>query len=218
MIDFKMARILIFVNGRLPDLEKARRLINNGDLLLAADGGAGHILALGRRPAAVIGDLDSISKEDLKLLTDEGITIIRFPADKDFTDLELALDHALRLNGDRILIVGGMGGRVDQTLGNIGLLTDPRLEQIDVRIDDGVEEVFLCRQRVEVEGSRGDLLSLLPWGAAVEGVCTEGLQWPLAGDALEPHQTRGISNVLLGGKAIVTTRRGILLIVHRRLS
>jgi thiamine pyrophosphokinase len=210
-----MSRILIFVNGHLPDLKAARELVKPDDLLIAADGGLYHILDLGLRPHSIVGDLDSISL-DLEPLTKKGVQVIRFPGDKDETDLELTLTHALTLNPDQIVIVAGLGGRLDQTLGNIGLLDDARLASLDARIDDGLEEVFFCRDRIQVHGRSGDTVSLIPWQGEVHGVLTNRLRWPLQKETLYPHKTRGISNEMLGNEASVEVSSGLLLVIHRR--
>ena len=49
-------------------------------------------------------------------------------------------------------------------MGNIALLTDPQLATFDVRLDDGVEEIFFCRDQAQVQGGSGDIVSLIPWG------------------------------------------------------
>jgi thiamine pyrophosphokinase len=210
-----MSRVLIFVNGQLPDLEAARKLVRPQDVLIAADGGLYHILDLGLHPHSIVGDLDSISL-DLEPLIAKGVQVIRFPGDKDETDLELTLTHALTLNPDQIVIVAGLGGRLDQTLGNIGLLDDARLASLDARLDDGLEEVFLCRDRVQVHGRSGDTVSLVPWQGEVHGVHTDGLRWPLQKETLYPYKTRGISNEMLGNEASVEIGSGLLLVIHRR--
>ena len=136
--------------------------------------------------------------------------------DKDQTDLELALEHALALSPGAILIVGALGRRLDHTLGNLSLLTDPRLDRIDCRLDDGVEEACFCRGGCEIRGAPGDLVSLIPWGMPVTGVHTQGLRWPLVGGVLRPDKTLGISNEMLGESATVRLEAGPLLVVHRR--
>lgn len=210
-----MPRCIIFANGTLPDLDSARRLLRPDDFLLAADGGTRHILDLGRVPSIIIGDLDSATF-DLRPLTDAGTRIIQHPRDKDETDLELALDYALQNGYREIVIVAALGDRLDQTLGNLALLTYPRLATFDLRLADGVEQAFFCRARSEVEGRRGDIVSLIPWGGEVRGVRTEGLRWPLSDETLYPHKTRGISNELTGDIATIQIDSGLLLIVHRR--
>lgn len=213
-----MARLIIFANGILPDLESARQLIQPGDSLYAADGGTRHALALGLLPSVVIGDLDSLTLDDRQRLEAGGARIQQYPRDKDKTDLELALEAAIQTGQDEIRIVGGLGGRLDQTLGNLSLVSDPRLSEHDIRFDDGVEEAFFTRSRCEIRGRPAEVVSLIPWGAEVTGVYTEGLRWPLHGETLSPHKTRGISNELLGDTASVIVGAGLLLIVHRRVS
>ncbi len=211
-------RILIFANGLVPDPDRVRALLGPDDIILCADGGTRLALALDLTPTAVFGDLDSLAGADRAHIESVGIPIHQFPRDKDQTDLELTLLHALTQQPGAILIIGAMGGRLDHTLGNISLLADPRLTDIDCRLDDGVEEVLLCRGHSAIHGKPGDLVSLIPWGNAVAGVRTEGLRWKLAGDALDPDKSRGISNEMLGSTASVQVESGRLIIVHSRRS
>ena len=211
-----MSRCLIFANGTLPDLDAARRLLRPDDLLLAADGGTRHILDLGRTPSIVIGDLDSITDEERRKMKGAGVEIVVHPRDKNKTDLELALDYAIGQGYREIIIVAALGGRLDQTLGNIAIITDARLSNFDLRLDDGVESASFCRARSEVRGRRGDLVSLIPWGGEVTGVRTEGLRWPLSNETLYPHKTRGISNEMTGDVAHIQIASGLLLVIHRR--
>jgi thiamine pyrophosphokinase len=209
-------RIIIFANGELPDLHKAGALIRKDDTIICADGGTRHALALDLRPDLMIGDMDSAQKEDFQRLKQAGVTIELFPHDKNETDLELAIQWAIGLNPTQLIVVGGLGGRLDQTLANLSLLTDPKLSAFDVRLDDGVEEVLVCRDQVQVQGKRGDIVSLIPWGGAVDEVQTIHLKWPLHKETLYPDRTRGVSNEMLGRSASVLIGSGLLLVVHRR--
>ncbi|MFN3763738.1 MAG: thiamine diphosphokinase, partial [Anaerolineae bacterium] len=209
-------RVFIFANGFLPDPKRAQALVRPDDILIAADGGARYLLALGLRPHAVVGDLDSLPPLLLETLQQQGTVIRPYPREKDETDLELALRHALEYRPQAIRIVGALGRRLDQTLGNLALLAAPWLEGIDVRLDDGVEEVLLARSEATVEGQPGETVSLIPWGVPVEGITTEGLRWPLRDETLYPDRTRGISNELTGPQAHVRIRSGLLIVVHRR--
>jgi thiamine pyrophosphokinase len=211
-------RILIFANGELPDLEAARRLPAPDDLILCADGGSRHARALGLTPDALIGDLDSITAEELATIAPSKTVVVRVQRDKDETDLELALDYALERDPAFIVIVGALGGRLDHTLGNIALLADPRLIRRRCSLDDGIERVVLCRARTEINGASGDLVSLVPWGGPAEGVRTDGLRWALRGETLLPERSRGISNEMLGDTARVFVEYGSVLVIHRRLA
>ena len=132
-----MKRIIIFANGELPDLDKARALLQQDDYIICADGGTRHALALDVRPDLIVGDMDSVEDEQLQNLKEAGVSVEIFPHNKDETDLELALQRAIGLNPAQVIIIAGLGGRLDQTLANIALLADIRLSNLDVRLDDG---------------------------------------------------------------------------------
>lgn len=211
-----MQRIIIFANGDLPDLNKARALLRQDDYILCADGGARHALALGLTPNLVIGDMDSLEKDTWEKLEGSNIPVELYPRDKNETDLELALNRAIELEPKEILIIAALGGRLDQTLGNIALLNNPYLVTRNIRLDDGVEEIFFCRSQAEVRGRSGDLVSLIPWGNSVHGVQTQGLKWSLNNETLHPEKTRGISNEMIDKVANIESSSGILLVIHRR--
>jgi len=209
-------RIIIFANGELPDLDQARSLLQSDDYVICADGGTRHAMALGVQPNLVIGDLDSAEQTALQKYRDEGVTVESYSRDKNETDLELAIQRAVELNPNQILVIAALGGRLDQTLANIALLSDAKLSPFDVRVDDGVEEIFLCRDLVKVHGKSGDLVSLLPWQGAASEVQTKNLKWVLAQETLFPDKTRGISNEMIGDTATISISSGLLLVVHRR--
>ena len=82
-----MPRALIFANGSLPDPEAARALIRPDDLIIAADGGTRHVLALGHTPAVIIGDLDSLPEAGRHEVEAARARIIQYSRDKNETDL-----------------------------------------------------------------------------------------------------------------------------------
>jgi thiamine pyrophosphokinase len=209
-------RAIIFANGSLADAQPVRRIIDPEDVLLAADGGTRHLLALGLTPSAIIGDLDSLTPKLRRSMEQAGVKVVEYPRDKNETDLELALDYALGQGFREIVIDGALGGRLDHTLGNLALLTDPRFFTFDIRLDDGVEEVIFMRSSCQIHGEPGDVVSLVPWGGPVTGIVTKRLRWPLRGEMLTPEKTRGISNEMLGEAADVSLESGLLLVIHRR--
>jgi thiamine pyrophosphokinase len=209
-------RIIILANGELPDMNKAWSFIQSGDYIICADGGTRHALALDIQPDLIIGDMDSAEQGAVRKFKEAGVSVESYPQDKNETDLELAINRAIELNPKQIIIVAALGGRLDQTLANITLLSDPRLSKLDIRLDDGVEEVYLCRDHVEVRGRSGDIVSLIPWQGTVSEVQTSALKWPLRKETLYSDKTRGVSNEMTGDSASVSIGSGLLLIVHRR--
>lgn len=209
-------RAVIFVNGELDDPQAALRLVEPGDFLAAADGGLRHLEQLGLIPHLLVGDLDSVVPQAVKRLEAAGVEIKHFPIHKNETDLELALQEVTGRGFLTIRIIAALGGRLDQALGNIALLAHPARKNQDIRLDDGVTEVFFIHSAGSLSGRRGDTVSLLPYGGIVEGVRTEGLEYPLQRERLYPYQTRGISNVMQSVTAQVQIESGRLLCVHIR--
>lgn len=208
-------RVIIFANGELRDFENARRAIQSGDFIIAADGGARRCLEMGIMPAQVIGDLDSLAEADLATVEAAGAEVIRHPARKDFTDLELALQHAAGLGAEEIVIFGALGARWDQTIANILLPAIPIFAGLNIRLLDGSQEMCWLRSgetRI-LRGHHGDTVSLIPLGGNAHGVATHGMEYTLQDETLYFGSTRGVSNVMLGEEARLTLGEGLLLCV-----
>ena len=140
-----MKTCVIIANGDPPDPEIARHYARQADLLLAADGGARHALELDLFPHAVVGDMDSLNEDHKRRLRASGARFLVHPTAKDETDLELALLYAVEQAADAIIVLAALGGRLDQTLANVLLLTLPSLVGRDVRLIDGTQTAFCAR-------------------------------------------------------------------------
>jgi thiamine pyrophosphokinase len=205
---------VIIANGDFPDAHTARRIADQADILIAADGGACHALALNLVPHVVIGDLDSLDEGQQAQLRSAGARFIVHPAAKDETDLELALLHAVEQDADPIIVLAALGGRLDQTLANIILLTMPALVGRDVRLVDGSQSAFVVRDQAIICGEPGDVVSLIPLGGEARGVTTSGLAYPLKEGTLPFGPALGVSNEMTTSQAKVEVRDGLLLCVH----
>jgi thiamine pyrophosphokinase len=206
----------VFANGAVQDDDALRRMIRPDDALIAADGGLRHILRLNLYPLLIIGDMDSADPQDVARLEAEGVEVRRYPPAKDETDLQLALAWALQNEYRSIRIAAALGDRLDHTLGNLFLLADPALIDIDIRLEDGREEAFLIRDEAVIEGQIGDRVSLLPLGDPAVDVETVRLLYPLRRETLRPDRTRGISNEMVAETARVSLTGGLLICIHTR--
>ncbi len=206
--------VAVALNGQFSPAPRLLALLDRADRVIAADGGANWLLAHGRPPDLLVGDMDSVRPEVLQQLQAQGCQIQRYPAQKDETDAELALAAAAALAPHEIAILGALGGRVDHTLANLALLAMPALAGIHTRIWDDTSVLWLAQGMTEFQGAPGDTVSLLPWGGDARGVVTEGLAYPLRGETLPMGPSRGVSNVLAAPRARITLRAGRLLVVH----
>lgn len=207
--------ITLVVAGGEVDREALRQAASRARWILAADGGAAHLRAIHVLPHRVIGDLDSMDPDTLAWLEQAGVTIERYPVDKDATDLELALERARELGG-AIRVFGAWGSRLDQTVASLLLLAHPRWVGWDVRFVGMDREAFVLQGEGWIEGEPGDRVSLIPLTGDAEGVTLEGLFYPLQEGVLPFGSTLGISNRMIAPRARVRVRRGLLLVVHER--
>jgi thiamine pyrophosphokinase len=208
-----MRTALVFAGGDPPPAELLTDL-DRSALVIAADSGLDHALALGFAVDVVVGDLDSVTSEALARARAAGADVEPHPAEKDETDLELALRRAVALGVERVTVVGGGGGRHDHLLANALVLghRDYAGLQLDALV--GTARITVIRERAELRGAPGSLLTLLPLGGPARGICTEGLRYPLRDEELAPGTTRGVSNEFLTSLAVVSLRAGLLLAVQ----
>ena len=211
-------RAVIFANGIIKHLPEAGAVVMPDDLLIAADGGASHLKAMGILPGVLIGDLDSIHSDDLNELRTAGAEIIQHPSGKDQTDLELALELAVDRGAEEILVFGALGARWDMSIANILLLTLPEFSGVKLKFIEGNQEITLLRggEEFTLNGKKGDTLSLTALNQEVKGITLSGLEYPLKDGILRLGSTRGISNVLVENTATVYLKKGLLLCVHTR--
>lgn len=207
--------ILVFANGIVEDARWVEPYLAKATAVIAADGGVRHLLALGHLPDVLIGDLDSLPEGVEEVMGAWETVIIRYPPDKNETDLELAMLYAAeKYPRHNILVAGGFGGRLDHTLANILLLAHPALLTRAVFFLDGVESVRLLVGEGTINGQPGDIVSLLPLGGAAHIEETSGLRWPLHDEILSLGPARGVSNEMTAAQATVRLRNGLLWCFH----
>jgi thiamine pyrophosphokinase len=206
--------IVVVVSGGNPPDPRAVFDVPAGAPVVAADRGLGYALALGLDVTVAVGDFDSVSAEALAEAEAAGVRIERHPAEKDATDLELALDAAIGMDAQRILVLAGTGGRLDHELSALLLLASARYAAARVDALVGEARVQVIRGEREFAGRSGELCTLLAVHGRAAGVTTEGLAYPLRGETLEPGSSRGVSNVFAGESARVTVEHGVVLAIR----
>jgi thiamine pyrophosphokinase len=227
-------RVVLFVGGEArpaatapADDDRADPLdvVGAGDVVVAADSGLHGALDAGVAVGHVVGDLDSVDPARLAAAVDRGATVHRHHADKDATDLELAVDLALDLLAPAVAaggpapaihVIGGGGGRLDHLVGDLLLLSSARLAVCTVTARFGAARLTVVRARASAsfEGPARTHVSLLPVHGDATGVTTSGLRWPLVDGHLAAGTTRALSNELCGGPATVSVRSGTLAVLR----
>ena len=209
-------RALILAGGDRPDpalLDVHWPGWRSASLVVAADGGARHAALLGLPLHQVVGDFDSLSAADADELEAAGVTVSRFPTNKDATDTELALLAALDAGATEIALLCTWGGRSDHAIGTLALLAHPRCDAAAVVILDEQTRTQLLRSgaALSLRGTPGRIISITPWGGDAT-VSATGVRWPLDAAVLVAGSTRGISNVATAAESIITAHNGAVLV------
>lgn len=206
-------RVAVLANGEW-DAAWGRTELSQVDYLVCADGGGNAALLCGRMPDALIGDLDSITPANLEHCRRAGIEIKEYPREKDETDLELALERAVKTAQpeEEILLYGGTGGRLDHFLGNLALLLGYARQGRRIRMKDPLQEMWVLQGRETIYGEKNKELSLIVLSETAL-VTTKGLYYPLDHATLVQSSPRSVSNVFLGDEASVEVHSGWILVV-----
>lgn len=205
----------VIVAGGDPEPSAVRRTLPEDRFVIAADSGLHTAFGLGIGVDLVIGDLDSAAAEAVMRALRSGAELERHPTDKDATDLELALDAAVRRGTGRIVVIGGASlDRIDHFMANALLLASPAFtaHHIDWFVQGA--HVLPIHDTGSIPGREGDVVTLLAVGGPATGVTTHGLRWPLTGETLEPGSTRGVSNIIDRPPVTVEVASGTVLAIH----
>ena len=220
-------RTCLIVTSRVDGAEQLNIDLSAYDAVICADRGlqvAEALDLLGDVPVYLIGDYDSgTPPTEAEQAAASGLVVL--PTVKDMTDSEAAIDLAVSRGYDVIHVLGGLGGRFDHSMGNLGMLAkyveDPRVK--DLWFEDGQNRVFMKTPgtfRVPARGpeNRFDYFGLIAYSGAVEGLTITGAKYPLAGHTLTPDTTLGVSNEVAKDApfAEVSHTKGHLLVIFSK--
>jgi thiamine pyrophosphokinase len=203
---------IIVTGGELPDINIIKKYCSETDLVIGVDGTAGLFHMNNILPDVLIGDFDTADPNCVAELENAGVKTIRLLAEKNETDTEAALDHALHMGAKEITILGALGGRLDHTMSNIMMLVRAESRGAKCRIMDSSCEVYVSNDDILLSGYPGQTISILPLTGEVR-VNASGLKYPLNDLLLKWGSSRGVSNVMLENDASISITGGYALII-----
>jgi thiamine pyrophosphokinase len=156
-------------------------------------------------PSIIIGDFDSSECRDIKHIS--------YPKEKNITDTEACIIHAIKEGYTNITLLGGLGGRVDHTLGNLALLASYHV----VMIDD--QNIVKCvkDETIQVKAKGYQYISIVSFGNANAIVTLKGVKYPLKEYELPFDSTLGLSNEITSSTAEITIKGTALIIQSKDL-
>jgi thiamine pyrophosphokinase len=208
-------RAAVFLNGAPDSPALIQAVAGRADLVIAADGGARYALDAGVFPDLIVGDMDSLGEDLAREVERRGASLERHQVRKDKMDGHLAVLAARERGATAADLLCAVGGRFGALFAVPHILL--AAERIGLRstvvADWGRMFVIEARSRT-VEGMSQDSVSIFPLSGPAAGVTLEGFGYPLEDARLEPGDTLGFHNELIGREARVSVRDGALLVVH----
>jgi thiamine pyrophosphokinase len=206
-----MKKCIILANGKPPKKSIISFFRKNGyESLICADGGANSALKMNLVPDAIIGDLDSISPNALRIFIRTSNTI-QLKRQND-TDVEKCLKYAIKKKIDEVLLVGVTGNRLDHTICNLGIVLK-FLNQINISLV--AEDSFLkpYKGNVELKSTIGETISIYGFDKKTK-ITSTGLKYELKNIFLPFGERESTSNVAKKNIVQLKISHGVVFVVR----
>jgi thiamine pyrophosphokinase len=208
-------RAAIISSGSISDYAGCKAKLKEADKIICADGGTRHAYNMGIMPDVIIGDLDSSSDKYISYYNDLEVPIIKYNSDKDKTDTHICLEFAME-TCDEIWLMGATGTRLDHTLANISILRMAADRGKRACIFNENNEIYVIKDKIELHGEKGDILSLLPLSTRVEGITLKGAYYPLQDAEMELGNPYGVSNKFEEKTIELSIKSGYLAVIKSK--
>ncbi|MCT4584890.1 MAG: thiamine diphosphokinase [Peptostreptococcaceae bacterium] len=211
-----MKKIALIASGNFNNLKKFKKILLTMDYIICADGGANNLKKIDLKPNLIVGDLDSIDKNNLNFFREQNIEFLKFPSAKDSTDSELCVDIAIDKKPNEIYMFGFTGSRLDHTLANINLLKKINDNNIIGFIIDDNNKITIANKDIKLEYE--DYYKYISFISLKESskITLKGLKYPLKEYILKQDSTICISNEFDDKNAQIKINDGLVLIIKSR--
>ncbi len=204
--------VLIIGNGN--DVEKNRLEKFDINFVICADGGLEKAEKLGVVPDMILGDFDSVDAAVLEKYRQMKIETVTFPSEKDYTDMELSIENAVKKGFKHVIMAGVTGTRLDHTLANIQLLERYHNRGVDIEIIDNNNHIKIITGSadVKIKYEKYCFVSLVPVTERIEGLTLQGFKYPLDNVIVERGTAFLVSNEIIQDEGRIILNKGTALV------
>lgn len=207
-------KILMVAAGKAPSKELFEKYIKYCDKTIAIDKGTEVFIENNITPDYVVGDFDSIDAKYLEKV--RSFKFSEFPEVKDYTDSDIALRQAIKLNSSEIIMLGMTGKRLDHFFGNIGLLKTALKKKIPAYIIDDINTIFLKDESFSIKKNYGENVSFYALDETVKNLSIENAKYELENYDLDPFESLCNSNEFLDKEININFTKGKLLVIYSK--
>lgn len=188
---------------------------NNFDNVIAVDKGLEILDECNIQPNYIIGDFDSVNQKIISKYNEE--RTIKLNPEKDFTDTHMAIKLVIEKKSDYIVVLGGIGTRIDHTIANVHILKECIENKIRCEIINEKNKIFLINKSCYIDlDEKYKYISLIPLTTQVTGVTLKGFKYLLQDATLTIGESIGVSNEQIEKRAEVKLKDGILICIESK--
>lgn len=206
-------RAVIISGGTPPSKGLLLSHLKENDFIIGVDKGCNCLYDYNLKPNLILGDFDSANKEIIKSFKENGVEMLKFDSEKDYTDSDLGYIKAKEHGADEILFFGATGSRIDHSLGNIGILLKALKEGIKIEIIDDNNRMFLINKGTTIKGTSGEIISFHALSDRVKNVCIKDAKYELIGYDMNLLEPRAICNEFIYKDIIISFDSGVIMVV-----
>lgn len=200
-------KAIIIASGNIIKKEIFDEIYSESDFIICADGGLNYLDILNIKPNLIVGDFDSA---DINLLEKyKNVEIKKYPAEKNFTDTEIAIEEAIACGFNEITIFGATGTRLDHTMANILLIERYIKNDISIKIVDNNNYISILNKDITINRKEGYFLSIIPISEYIDGITLKGMKYPLVDVKVNRGSTLCISNEIIAKSAEINIKNGM---------
>ncbi len=209
----KQLKIISIVAGGTPP-DRFIDSVTSSDQIIGVDRGALWLVRHGIVPDIGVGDFDSVIPAEKTLIRKHVKKFLKYPPKKDATDLELAVDEAIKLFPKSVVIYGALGGRFDHTMAAVQMLLRLESHNISGQIVDNFNKIIVVRRHITLTNAFDyTYVSIIPLGAQAT-VTLKGFVYNASRKLFRPDSSLGTSNKIHKLKATIDVHDGLVLVVH----
>ena len=206
-----MKKAIIIANGDIPKKSQINYFVKKGySKIICADGGANSARKLNIIPDLIIGDLDSITKENFSYFKKK-TKIIRYKRQTD-TDVEKSLKYLIEKDFEEVVLLGATGNRLDHTICNLGIVIK-FFNEIKISILHGESYLKAYKKNVLLKTVPNEVISVYGFNKKTK-IKSQGLKYPLKNISLPFGEMESTSNVALGREVELQIKGGIIFVIR----
>lgn len=210
-------KILIIGGGKEPSKELLKYYVSKCDKIIGVDRGCSYLLKNNIYPDYIVGDFDSINKEDFRKLERKNIKKYQYNCEKDSTDSDIAINLAINMKATEVYMFSMIGSRLDHSFANLGLLSKADKNNIQAYIINDNNKIFITSKKVTIKKELGyKYVSFLAYCDKVEHFNIKNAKYDLEDYTLNIGDNRTVSNEFINDDIEISFKSGKVLIIFSK--